>query len=178
MRRHVIGKQSIGRVLAVPLLAVGLTVSGCASNLGGGTYSRSSVGNVQHSARGTLVSVRHIQIEGTKSGVGTATGAVLGGAAGSEIGQGDAAKIAGVLGGAVLGGLLGSAVERGATQRAGYEYVVREPNGDLITIVQEADGSAIAAGSPVLVIYGDRARVVPDTTYYNDTSYDRDTSSY
>lgn len=166
MRRQVIGKQAIGKMVAVPLLAVGLTISGCASNLGGGTYSRGSVGDVQHSARGTLVSVRHIQIEGTKSGVGTATGAVLGGAVGSEIGQGGAARVAGVLGGAVLGGLLGSAVERGATQRAGYEYVVRKPNGDLITIVQEADGPAIAAGSSVLVIYGDRARVVPDNSYY------------
>ncbi len=157
---------SIKRVAASAFVAVGLTLSGCATDLSGGSYSRANVGDVQHVTRGTVVSVRYVKIEGTKSGIGAATGAVLGGAAGSEIGEGDAARVAGVLGGAVLGGLLGSAAEKGVTQSQGYEYVIRKPNGDLVTIVQGADGPAIQAGTPVMIVHGQRARVVPDTSYY------------
>jgi outer membrane lipoprotein SlyB len=143
---------------AVALAAVLATsVGGCASSLSGGSYTRSQARTAQYVDMGTVESVRHVQIEGTKSGVGTVGGAALGGIAGSTLGSGRRANAAGAVGGAILGGLAGSAVEEGMTSQPGLEITVRLDSGRIIAVTQGADEGFYP---------GDRVRVItaPDGT--------------
>ncbi len=132
-------------------LVAALAVGGCASSMSGGAYSRSQARQAQEVQLGTVESVRNVQIEGTKTPIGTLTGAALGGIAGSMIGQGTRANTAGAIGGAVLGGMAGSAVEEGVTRQQGIEVTVRLDNGRMVAITQGADQS-FAPGERVKVI--------------------------
>ena len=149
--------KAIGLALT---LGFGLVLSGCASSTSSDTYSRGQVGDINETMRGVVVSSRAVKIEGTKSGVGTIAGAAAGGAAGSQIGGGRAENIVGGIAGAVAGGLIGAAAEEQLTKGQGIEYIVELEDGRTVTIVQGAD-NAIPPGTPVLVILGERARIVP-----------------
>jgi len=115
-----------------------LFVVACAQNPSATTYSRDQVLHVQHVQLGTITSVRQVQIEGTKSGIGAAAGTVVGGVAGSGVGHGRGSTIAAVLGG-VAGGVIGSKAESATTKKAGVELAVQLDNGELISVVQEAE---------------------------------------
>jgi outer membrane lipoprotein SlyB len=117
------------------LLAAG--VSGCASSRAGNVYSRDEARTAQTVTWGTVQAVNAVQIEGTRSHVGTATGAVLGGLAGSTVGGGTGRKAA-TVGGAVAGGVAGAAAEQGLTRKAGVEVTVALDNGNTVAVVQEA----------------------------------------
>ena len=67
------------------IAAVGLAalLAACASSNSGGAYTRTQTRQVQTVKMGTVESVRLVKIEGTKSPIGTGTGAVVGGVAGS-----------------------------------------------------------------------------------------------
>lgn len=139
-----------------------LALAGCASGLGANTYDREAIGMVSRVDEGTVVASRAIVIEGSRAGaaVGTASGAAVGAIAGHQIGGGrDERAIGGVVG-AVAGGVLGNAIGNSATRKPGYAYTVRLRSGELVTITQGGD-LAIANGTPVLVEYGDRTRVIP-----------------
>ena len=147
---------------AAAFAALTLALAGCASGLGANSYERGTIGAVSRVDEGTIVASRPIVIEGSQSGktVGTATGAAIGGIAGSQIGGGrDERAIAGIVG-AVAGGVIGNAVGTNSTKQPGYAYTVRLRSGELVTITQGGD-IAIGNGTPVLVEYGDRARVIP-----------------
>ncbi|NJN45518.1 MAG: glycine zipper 2TM domain-containing protein [Candidatus Competibacteraceae bacterium] len=129
------------KTIVTPIVAVlllGLLVSGCAPSLSGSAYSRSQARETQQVQFGIVEGVRNVLIEGTKSGVGTVSGAALGGLAGSTVGGGRG-KAAATIGGAVLGGLAGAATEEGVTRRRGLEITVRLDNGRFIAVTQEAD---------------------------------------
>ncbi len=147
---------------AAAFAALALALAGCASGLGANSYERGSVGTVARVEEGTVVASRAIVIEGSQTGstVGTATGAVLGGVAGSEVGGGRKANTAGAVVGAVAGGVIGNMIGNAATKQNGFAYTVRLRSGELVTITQGGD-LAIANGTPVLVEYGARARVIP-----------------
>jgi outer membrane lipoprotein SlyB len=151
---------------AAAFAALALVLAGCASGLGANSYERSSVGMVARVEEGTVVASRSIIIEGSQTGstVGTATGAVLGGLAGGQVGGGRASNTAGAVVGAVAGGVLGNAVGKSATQKPGFAYTVRlRKSGELVTIAQGGD-LPLSNGTPVLVEYGERARVIPQNT--------------
>lgn len=139
------------KTVAAFLMAI-LALGGCASSNSGSVYSRSQARQVQEVQMGVVDSVRNVQLEGTKSPVGTAAGAVVGGVAGSNIGGGKGSAIGTVLG-AVAGGLVGSAAEEGITRKAGLEITVKLDNGRLIAITQEADES-FRPGERVRVLTG------------------------
>lgn len=139
-----------GIQLIVGVTAAVLMLSGCPASLSGNVYSRNEARMTQNVRYGTVESVRHVLIEGTKSGVGTVAGAAAGGIAGSTIGHGTGSAL-GALGGAVLGGLAGSAAEEAATRQPGLEITVRLDSGHTIAVTQAAD----TAFSP-----GDRVRVI------------------
>lgn len=120
------------------LLVVMAGLAGCASSMSGSTYSRGETRQEATVRMGIVESVRSVQIEGTKSPVGSAGGAIAGGIGGSYIGSGRGSAI-GAVAGAILGGLAGAAAEEGLTRRAGVEVTVRLDNGDLRSVVQEAD---------------------------------------
>lgn len=124
--------------LLVGVLATGLLMGGCASSLSGSAYSRTQAREAQTVQVGTVESVRDVMIEGTKTPIGAATGAALGGLAASNIGGGRG-KAAATIGGVVLGGLAGAAAEEGITRRRGLEIVVRLDSGRTVAVTQEAD---------------------------------------
>ena len=95
-------------------MAALLILGGCAQGLGGGTYSRTEARRAMTVQFGTIESVRGVQLEGTKTPIGSVAGAAVGGIAGSTIGGGRGSAVAAVLG-AVAGGVAGAAVEEGAT---------------------------------------------------------------
>lgn len=115
-------------------------LSGCASNLSGSSYSRADARAVQTVRMGTIESLRAVQIEGTKTPIGTLAGAAVGGIAGSTIGGGRGSAVATILGG-VAGGAAGSAAEEGITRTQGVEIVVREDDGSTRAYVQAVDSS-------------------------------------
>lgn len=130
---------------------VALLAGGCASGLGGGTYERAEARRAMEVEVATVESVRYVQIEGTKSPVGTIAGGAVGGIAGSGIGGGSGRNIAMVLG-AVAGGVAGSAIEEGVTRKRGIEVTVRRGDGRLIAIVQEDQGENFAPGERVRLV--------------------------
>ena len=125
------------RVGAV-VLAAGLVLSGCPASMSGGSYTRDQARQAQDVQLGYVESVRQVNIEGTKSGVGAVSGAALGGLAGSNIGGGRG-QIAGAIGGAVLGGVAGAAIEEGVTRQPGLEITVRLDSGRMTAVTQAAD---------------------------------------
>ncbi len=140
------------KAIGALLLAV-FVLSGCASSLSGGAYSRDQARKPQEVQMATVESVRNVQIEGTKTPVGTAAGGVVGGIAGSSVGGGKGSSVATVLG-AVAGGLLGSAAEEGLTRQPGLEITVRFDGGRMIAVTQAAD-EQFQVGDRVRVLSGD-----------------------
>ena len=102
----------------------------------------------------TVESVRPVQIEGTKSSVGTAAGAVVGGIAGSTVGSGSGkdSSVGAVLG-SVAGGVAGAAIEEGVTRQAGLEITVKFDDGRMIAVTQAAD-EKFQPGDRVRVLTG------------------------
>jgi outer membrane lipoprotein SlyB len=133
------------------LLLVAL-LAGCASGNSGDAYRRDQTRQAQTVKMGVVESVRSVKIEGTKSPVGTAAGAVVGGVAGSSIGEGKGSVIGAVVG-AVAGGLAGSAIEEGVTRKDGLEITVKLDNGTMLAIVQEA-GEQFHPGERIRVLEG------------------------
>jgi outer membrane lipoprotein SlyB len=62
-----------------------------------------------------------------------------------------------------VGGIAGSAAEHVSGDTRAFEYIVRKPNGDLLSVTQK-DEVPLVIGQKVLVIAGNQARVVPDYT--------------
>lgn len=120
------------------LLLAAATLGGCASSMSGGAYSRQEAGREQEVQLGVVESVRVVQIEGTKSGVGALAGAGVGAVAGSTLGQGKGSSITSILG-AVAGGVGGAAAEEGVTRQKGYEILVKLDSGRTVAVVQGTD---------------------------------------
>ncbi|HWR80980.1 MAG TPA: glycine zipper 2TM domain-containing protein [Pseudomonas sp.] len=130
-------------VLLVTTLAfLSLVLGGCTSNLTGDSYSRDEARTVQNVRMGTIEYLRPVQIEGTKSPVGSIAGAAVGGIGGSSVGGGKGSYVMAVIG-AVAGGLLGAAAEEGLTRTQGVEITVREDDGSLRAYVQEVEPNQV-----------------------------------
>jgi outer membrane lipoprotein SlyB len=115
-------------------------LAGCASSKAGDVYSRDQARTEQSVRSGTVESVREVQIDGTKSGIGAVAGGVTGGIAASTIGHGTGSAVAAAVG-AIAGGLAGAAAEEGITKNSGLELVVKLDNGQTIAVVQAVDAN-------------------------------------
>ncbi|MEZ0231470.1 MAG: glycine zipper 2TM domain-containing protein [Methylophilaceae bacterium] len=144
------------KILAVLMIAS--VLAACASSNSGSVYSREEARRVQTVKTGIVESVRLVKLEGTKSPIGTATGAVVGGVAGSTVGHGAGQALATVIG-AVVGGLAGSAAEEGITSKDGVEITVKLDSGGLVAVVQEADEQFHPGDKVRLVESGSTTRV-------------------
>lgn len=143
--------RGLKSVLVLTAAVGALGLGGCASGLGGDTYARAEARRAMDVQYGTVDAVRYVQIEGTKTPIGPAAGAAVGGIAGSGIGGGSGRYISTVLG-AVVGGVAGAAVEEGVTRRRGIEVTVRMPTGQVIAVVQEDGGEGFRPGERVRVL--------------------------
>ncbi len=139
------------REVTVSML-VAAALAGCASGLSGSTYTRDQARQVEDVRMATVESVREVLIEGTKSSVGTAAGAIVGGIAGSNVGEGKGSAVGTVLG-TVAGGVVGSAIEEGATRQPATEITVRFDDGKLIAVTQAGD-EKFRPGDRVRVLTG------------------------
>lgn len=140
------------KLLPITTIFTVLLLSGCASGLGSGDYSRTQVRGVQEVQMGVVESVREVRIEGTKSGVGTLAGAAVGGIAGGQIGQGRGSTVGSILG-AVAGGVAGSAAEEGINKQKGLEVTVKLDGGRIIAVTQAAD-ELFRVGERVRILSG------------------------
>jgi outer membrane lipoprotein SlyB len=136
-------------------------LSGCGPTYSPDTYASNAAQQANKAEQGIVVGVREVSISAAGT-VGTVTGAAAGGIAGSEAPVGPMSAFT-ALGGTVLGGLAGNATEHVVSDTKAFEYIVRKPNGDLVSVTQK-DTVPLALGQKVLVIAGSQARVVPDYT--------------
>lgn len=127
-----------------------LLVTACASSNSGSVYSRDEAKRVQTVKTGVVESVRQVQIEGTKTPIGTIAGGAIGGIAGGSVGSGRTSSVVAVIG-AVAGAIAGSAAEELATRKDGLELTIKLDGGGLVAIVQEAD-EVFKAGDKVRII--------------------------
>lgn len=140
------------RLAVAGVLAASAILSGCAGTSSGSVYSSGETRKEQTVRMGVVESVRQVNIEGSKSGIGAVTGGVVGGVAGSNVGGGKGAAIGTILG-AVAGGVAGNLVEQGVTKKQGLEITVKLDNGELRAITQEAD-DAFRPGERVRLLTG------------------------
>src|SRR5262249_56917122 len=110
---------------------------------------------------GIIVGVRKVDVS-TSGTAGAVVGGAAGGIAGAQVGEG-ATKAFATLGSTLVGGITGSATEHVIGDTTAFEYIVRKPNGDLLSVTQK-DATPLVIGQKVLVIAGKQARVVPDYT--------------
>ncbi len=144
-------KMLNSKTIIIFLMAVIIAhITGCASSRSGQVYSRDHARQAQTVENGTIESVKEVQIEGTKTPIGTAAGGVAGGVVGSTMGGGSGKKIATVIG-ALAGAAAGSMAEEGITRKPGLEIIVNKDGGQSIVVVQEAD---------VIFAPGDRVRII------------------
>jgi outer membrane lipoprotein SlyB len=146
------------RVFALLAIMASVTTSGCVSSLGSGSYARSEARRAMEVQYGVVESVRPVRIEGTQSGAGAATGAVLGGLAGNTLGGGRG-RIATTTLGAVAGAVAGHALEGTATGKPGVEITVRLDNGKVLAVTQEDEGEGFRVGERVRLLNDPRTGV-------------------
>jgi outer membrane lipoprotein SlyB len=136
-------------------------VAGCGPDYSPNTYASNAAQQANKVDQGILVGVRDVGISASGT-TGALVGGAAGGIAGSQVGSG-AGSAFGALGGSLVGGLAGSAAEHASGDTRAFEYIVRKPNGDLLSVTQK-DEVPLSIGQKVLVIAGNQARVVPDYT--------------
>lgn len=146
------------------LLATALT--GCGPSYSPNTYATDAVQQAAKVDPGIIVGVRQVDISASGT-TGAVVGGAAGGIAGSQVGEG-AEKALTTLGSTLVGGIAGSTAEHVISDTQAYEYIIREPKGDLVSVTQK-DKVPLAIGQKVLVIAGKQARVVPDYTVAVDT---------
>ena len=145
------------RTAAILLLLSGL--AGCTPSYSPDTYASSAVQQASKVEQGVVVGVRKVGVQASGA-TGAVSGAAAGGIAGSQVPVGGALT---TLGGTLVGGLVGTGIERATGDTTAFEYIVRKPNNELVSVTQR-DPAAIPIGQKVLVIAGSQARIVPDYT--------------
>ncbi len=154
-------KCSIGTFLSISLICFGLT--GCVSGLEGSSYSRSEARQIQQVEFGAILSTKPVIIEGQRTDWGELSGVIIGGIAGSSVGEGKGQEIATTLG-AIGGAVVASVAEEKATRAQGLELTVKMDSGKILSIVQEVDEiNQFQKGQRVRVLMqGTLARVSPE----------------
>lgn len=137
-------------------------LAACSPNLSPDTYATAAVQQANKVEQGVVVGVRQVRVD-VAGTAGAVTGGAAGGIVGSQAPGGSVTTAFGTLGGALVGGLIGSGVEKAAGATRAFEYVVRKPGGDLVSVTQW-DRVPLRIGEKVLVIAGAQARIVPDYT--------------
>jgi outer membrane lipoprotein SlyB len=142
-------------------VALGIALAACGPDYSPNTYATNAVQQANKVDQGVIVGVREVGVSASGT-AGAAVGGAAGGIAGAQAGSG-ATSAFGALGGALVGGIAGSAAEHVVGDTRAFEYIIRKPNGDLLSVTQK-DAEPLTVGQKVLVIAGNQARVVPDYT--------------
>lgn len=158
-------RAGVNRAAGVGLLA--LALAACSPSYSPDTYASRAVQQANKVEAGVVAGRRPVEISADGT-TGAVTGAAAGGVAGTRAGGGDITSAFAGIGGGLIGGLIGTGVEKAVGSSPGYEYIVRKPNGEMVSVVQR-DETPLAIGQRVLVIAGQQARIVADYTVPNET---------
>lgn len=151
----------MSRSFLIGLLAtVAGGLAGCTSDYSPNTYSSAAVQQANKVEPGVVVGYRQISISANGT-VGAVTGGAAGGILGAQVGPGGFNSALGTVGGSAIGTILGTSLEHIAGDTTGWEYIVRKPNGELLSLSQR-EPQPIPIGQKVLVITGGQARIIPD----------------
>jgi len=149
----------MNKIKSIALASAVVLTSACSTlpnaNTSGSVYSEGQALSQAYVAKGVITSIQPAQIEqdnNLSKLVGGGLGAVLGGAAGSNVGEGSGKQIATLLG-AVIGGAVGSMAGENISGRVdGSIYTVRMLHGGEMQVVQANDPqSPFAVGETVSV---------------------------
>jgi outer membrane lipoprotein SlyB len=139
-----------------------LALAGCSEGYSPNTYAAAAAQQQATVQRGMIIGVRPVQISADGT-IGAAAGGAVGGVAGAQASGGPVTTVLGAVGGALVGGLGGAAAEQAVADAKGWEYIVQETSGSLVSVTQTSK-MALSVGLHVLVIDGKQARIVPDYT--------------
>jgi outer membrane lipoprotein SlyB len=139
-----------------------LALAGCSEGYSLNTYAAAAAQQQATVQRGVIIGLRPVQISADGT-VGAAAGGAVGGVAGAQASGGPVTTALGAVGGALVGGIAGTAAEQAVADTNGWEYIVQETSGSLVSVTQTSK-MALSVGLHVLVIDGKQARIVPDYT--------------
>jgi len=146
-----------------PLIFIFIFFHSSCSLHSGSTYDRGEMGQPQSFGKGVIISERNVNIKGTESGVGAASGAVIGGLGGSKVSDDTAISAIGAIGGAIVGGMVGAKAEELIMGGSASEFVIQPDVGESFTLIQ-ANDEGLKVGDRVLIISSDKIRVTKDQT--------------
>jgi outer membrane lipoprotein SlyB len=139
---------------------VAVALAGCSPDYSPNTYNGSSVQQANKVDTGVVIGYREVRISDDGS-VGAVTGGAAGGILGAEASPPTLPTALIALGGTVVGGVVGATLQHTTGDTKGWEYIVRQPKGDLVSVTQR-EPKPIPIGQKVLVIEGKQARIIPD----------------
>ncbi len=132
--------------------AVALTVLTACSTTSPDVIQPGDAQRLSHVEDAVVLNVRPVVVEGSQSGLGGTTGAVLGGVAGMGGSSNNTSSAMLGVAGAVVGGIVGNAAERFGTRERAVELLLQMPNGTRRAIVQAEGDEAFKPGDPVILV--------------------------
>jgi len=138
-----------------------LALTACAPDIGGNDYNVGQAGQLNQVGKGTIISKEPVTVYADNSGVGDIGGAVIGGAAASQLGgDSTAGTIIAGSAGAIAGGIIGDKIEKAVNQQTGYRYFVKTTDGKTFAVVQ-GKSPELQVHQQVTIIYGQKTRLIP-----------------
>lgn len=151
------------KILSASLISIFLlSLTGCADQYSGNTYSSSEVKQVQNIRYATVVGLRPVKISKDSSSLnmGSIGGTVLGGFIGNTIGSGSGRLLA-TAGGAILGGVAGNSINNAAKTYNALEITLREDGAGRDIAIVQSDDVSFQKGERVRIIgSGNSLRVI------------------
>jgi outer membrane lipoprotein SlyB len=151
----------LGRPLAA-LAALAVLVGGCAPDYSPNTYASNAVQQANKVEPAVVIGFRQVEISASGT-VGAVTGGAAGGVLGAQVPGSSISTALGTVGGALVGTIAGTGIEHATADTTGWEYIVRKPNGELLSVTQR-EPKPLPVGQKVLVITGNQARIIPDNS--------------
>ena len=114
---------------------VGISVAalvGCGPDYSPNTYSSAATQQANKVSQGVVIGVRQVAISADGT-VGAVTGGAAGGVLGAQVPGSSISTALGTVGGALVGTIAGTGIEHATADTTGWEYIVRKPNGEIVT---------------------------------------------
>jgi outer membrane lipoprotein SlyB len=146
-------------ILGLPALVLA-ALAGCTPDFSPNTYSTTAVQQANKVERAVVIGFRQVEIKSNGT-VGAVSGGAAGGILGAQAGDTNVTTALGTVGGTLVGGIVGTFIERVAGDTTGWEYIVRKPDNELLSVTQR-EPQPLPIGQKVLVITGNQARVIAD----------------
>ncbi len=146
-------------IVVLPILLT-LLLAACAKDLSPNTYSDANIDSGSRVYHGVIISMRPVKVKGN-SGFGGPAGLASGAVLGSAVGGGRGSIVTGVAG-AIAGGIAGHAIDKSVNTQNAIEYIVQLDTRKTMSVVQAPTN--LHVNQRVLLLYGARVRLIPDTT--------------